>query len=74
MIFVADTEIKFPGNYKLNPFTGTCVGLISQDMKWDDAKFYCERKGEFLVTFKNSDSANWFIHQRLYDSVQNQKI
>ena len=64
-MFVA--KIACPKEYKLNPYSDTCIGLIQKTKTWEDAKNYCHSIGEYLVTFKTTDSAIWFIHQRQTD-------
>ena len=61
-------ELKCPTEYKLNPFSKTCVRLINKDKTWEDARKYCVAGGDYLATFETTDSANWFIHQRKSDS------
>lgn len=49
-----------PAGYIFNPYTMTCYGKISLKLTWDDAKTYCEMKGENLAVFDNRKSIKWF--------------
>ena len=59
--------VTCPGDYKLNPFSGTCLRLHTTNTSWTDAKDFCKMNGEHLATFETSNSANWFVHQRITD-------
>lgn len=50
--------------YKFNPNTGTCVGLQSVTGSWDEAKAYCENKGEYLLTLHTIQDGEWLEVQR----------
>ena len=46
--------------YLHNPYTNTCYGLFTQEKTWEDAKQFCEDRGEHLVTFPSAESSIWF--------------
>ncbi|XP_067947370.1 C-type lectin Cal-like [Watersipora subatra] len=59
-----EVPISCPNSYVRNPYSNTCIGLISQSKSWEDAKNYCENRGEYLATFETLESIFWFVNLR----------
>ncbi|XP_067937190.1 uncharacterized protein [Watersipora subatra] len=55
-------------DYIRNPYSNRCVRLIQTTKAWNDAKNYCEAKGETLATFETLESAVWLINLRKTNS------
>ncbi|XP_067945135.1 C-type lectin Cal-like [Watersipora subatra] len=56
--------VECPGNYIRNPYSNTCIRLVTIAKTWQDAYNHCFVSGENLATFETLESAFWLINLR----------
>ncbi|XP_067947383.1 C-type lectin APL-like [Watersipora subatra] len=61
------TLISCPSLYVRNPYSNTCITCVSESKAWEDAKIFCESRGEYLATFETVESAFWLVNLRKTD-------
>ena len=56
--------VSCPSGYRRNPYSNTCIRLVTSAKNWYEAKSYCERYGEYFATFETILDATWLRIQQ----------
>lgn len=53
-----------PPEYVLNPFSQTCLRIVTEKENWEGAAGVCDEDDEYLAVFDTVESIEWFKNLR----------
>ena len=72
MHFIVLVAAYCENDYLYNPYSHSCLQLITFYQSWNSSRSYCTSRRERLATFESLESAYWLIHIRKTHSGENQ--